>query len=51
MIDDASCYFCISKQNLCYFAVPSNKVNGQHGRLLITYDNYTRIRQHHKLIG
>jgi len=28
----------IAKQNLCYFTVPSNKVNKQRGRLQIMYD-------------
>jgi len=40
MIDDASCclFCCTSVQNVCYFTPPLNKVNKQHGCLLILYD-------------
>jgi len=39
MINNASCYLFrhTSAQNLCYFTLPSNKVNKQHGYLLTMY--------------
>jgi len=40
MIDDASCY-------LCYFTLPSNTENKQHGRLLIMYDVWYDVKFSH----